>query len=196
MKKTCISRSSFLLFFCLISVCSFSEGIQDFIQSGSSIHSDTVIHSQGIGLEIFHTKSNRKYILSKNKIVRVYCPSENGHVSLQRAHIVEITDDHIVFIPARKHFYQVIYSPQTLHYMEFTTAESIVRGVFVNVVIISVRVIIAAFGVMKSISLGSSHHSISKSHTLIKFNDFHKHIRFYNLKGAPKWGIRILKAAP
>jgi len=177
----------------LISVCSFSEGIQNPIKLGPFSLADSAINTSGIGLEIYKVGSNRKYKLYKNKLVRVFCLTQNGQMRLMPARITEITSNQITFTPTSNKFNETTHSELTLNYIQFTTTEAILRGMIVNVVIISVRVLLAGYGVMESMVIrSSSDFKIGGSHWP-KFDDFRKHIQFYKLNGDQKWGIRIIK---
>lgn len=199
MKKTCISRSTLFASFCLIScVCAFSKNMQDAVLRESSILSDSIIHSQGLAIEIYKIRSNKKYLLPKNKLVRIYCFSQKGRTGLKQARITGITDHQITFTPTNKKFNAVTYSEATLSYIEFTTAGTVVRGLIVNTIIICVVVTVTAIIILGSILTGTNPHLGRGSGRFLGsiLDDFHKHIRVHKSNGSQKWGIRTIEGAP
>jgi hypothetical protein len=169
--------------------------MQDSVLLESSIPSDSIIHSEGIAIEIYKIRSNRKYILPKNKLVRVYCFSQKGRSGLKQARITGISDDQITFVPTNKKFNAVTYTKSTLNYIEFTTAGTVVRGIIVNTIIVSVIVTVTAIIIVGSILTGTNPHLGRGTGNFLGsiFDDFHKHVRVYKSSGDQKWGIRTIE---
>lgn len=191
--KTLIQlKSTLLLMLCFTCLQVFPQELPDSLQANEPNIEEVIVHKKGIAFELYNLRSGRKFILPENNFVRVYCRNSKGSMRLKRSRITRIEDGEITFTPTNKKFDEVSYSPESLGYIEFTTAGTIVRGIIVNTIIVSAIVVITTFMVMESILTGRSSGFIN-DFSWIPFDDFHKHIRTYNNHGDQKWVVRIIE---
>lgn len=153
------------------------------------------VSHQQFAIEIIKLKSGKRFTLYEGQVVRMMCMKTKGVPTIKRVRITRIDNTEVTFTPINKKYWEQTYLPQLnqcTDYLELTTTGSVVRGIFVNAVIIAV-VTVTLF-MLAIVAPGSLGHGSSLSG--LPFDDFHKHIRFHNRKGIQKWKMNIVTFIP
>jgi len=198
--KLRIAVSVMIVFF-FNTIISFAQELDSVkVDSLLGVTSKDIDTSKNHYLEIYKLSSRRTFKLVEGRQVRIYSHKiKNNRVRTKSAVISKIEDHQVTFTPASKKFEAVTLAVSDLIYLEILTAGSVLSGIVIDGLLLSV--VVATVGVIVVVALVSafsggpsfgSGNGLGNFIGILPWNNFHKHIKVFNPRGIQKWGVRIV----
>jgi hypothetical protein len=187
-------RIAILLSFCLAAVSTFCYG-----NIPPALELPSIFDAGSVSAVIVFTKVNHKRVitLSQGRTVWIVTNKKrNGRLAFKRSRISKIENHKITFTPFNSNFEEVTIPDSLLAVIAYQNAGSVIRGVVVNLVMVTVVVVIVFAEVLLAIFTADSSWLGDDWPDFADFpwDGFVNRIKIFTRNGNRRWQVEAIEA--